>query len=107
MKLEFDIRARFLDDRTDSVNVVGEIPGGRKRDEVVMIGAHLDSWHGGTGATDNAAGSAVMIEVMRILKTLEPPRSIARCVWRSGAARSGAPRLARLRRRSTSPLART
>jgi hypothetical protein len=70
VKLEFDIQARFLDDRMDSVNVVGEIEGGRKKDEVVMIGAHLDSWQGGTGATDNAAGSAVMIEVMRILKTL-------------------------------------
>ena len=70
VKLEFDVQARFLDDRTDSVNVVGEIPGGRKSAEIVMIGAHLDSWHGGTGATDNAAGSAVMIEVMRILKTL-------------------------------------
>ena len=70
VKLEFDIQARFVDDRTDSVNVIGEIEGGRKKQEVVMIGAHLDSWHGGTGATDNAAGSAVMIEVMRILKTL-------------------------------------
>ena len=70
VRLEFDIQARFLDDRMDSVNVVGEIEGGRKKEEVVMIGAHLDSWHGGTGATDNAAGSAVMIEVMRILKTL-------------------------------------
>jgi hypothetical protein len=70
VKLEFDIQARFLDDRMDSVNVVGEIEGGRKKQEVVMIGAHLDSWHSGTGATDNAAGSAVMIEAMRILKTL-------------------------------------
>src|SRR6202008_1451639 len=70
VKLEFDIDARFLDDRMDSVNVIGEIDGGRKRQEIVMIGAHLDSWHSGTGATDNAAGSAVMIEVMRILKTL-------------------------------------
>lgn len=70
VKLEFDVQTRFLDDRTDSVNVIGEIEGGRKKDEVVMLGAHLDSWHGGTGATDNAAGSAVMIEVMRILKTL-------------------------------------
>jgi hypothetical protein len=70
VRLEFDIQARFLDDRTDSVNVIGDIEGGRKKHEVVMIGAHLDSWHGGTGATDNAAGSAVMIEVMRILKTL-------------------------------------
>src|SRR5436190_18066618 len=67
VKLEFDIQARFVDDRMDSVNVIGEIEGGRKKQEVVMIGAHLDSWHSGTGATDNAAGSAVMIEVMRIL----------------------------------------
>jgi Zn-dependent M28 family amino/carboxypeptidase len=54
----------------NSANIVGEIPGGKKADEVVMIGAHFDSWHAGTGATDNGAGSAVMIEVMRILKAL-------------------------------------
>jgi carboxypeptidase Q len=70
VKMQFDIKARFIDDRNDSVNVIGEIEGGRKKSEIVMIGAHLDSWHGGTGATDNAAGSAVMIETMRILKTL-------------------------------------
>src|SRR5712691_9805550 len=70
VKLEFEVDARFLDDGNDSVNVIGEIPGGRKKDQIVMVGAHLDSWQGGTGATDNAAGSAVMIEVMRILKTL-------------------------------------
>ena len=83
VKLEFDIQARFVDDRTDSVNVIGEIPGGRKRDEVVMIGAHLDSWHSGTGATDNAAGSAVMIEVMRILKTLNLrlDRTVRLALW--------------------------
>ncbi len=83
VKMTFDIQAKFLDDRTDSVNVIGEIPGGRKRDEVVMIGAHLDSWHGGTGATDNAAGSAVMIEVMRILKTLNLPldRTVRLALW--------------------------
>src|SRR6185503_16023405 len=83
VKLEFDIQARFVDDRTDSVNVVGEIPGGRKRDEVVMLGAHLDSWHSGTGATDNAAGSAVMIEVMRILKTLNLrlDRTVRLALW--------------------------
>jgi hypothetical protein len=81
--LEFDIQARFVDDRSDSVNVVGEIPGGRKREEVVMIGAHLDSWHSGTGATDNAAGSAVMIEVMRILKTLNLrlDRTVRLALW--------------------------
>jgi len=83
VKLEFEIQAKFLDDRLDSVNVVGEIPGGRKRDEVVMIGAHLDSWHGGTGATDNAAGCAVMIEALRILKTLNLPmdRTVRMALW--------------------------
>ena len=81
--LELEIRARFIDDRTDSANVVAEIPGRTKRDQVVMIGAHLDSWHGGTGATDNAAGSAVMIEVMRILKTLNLPmdRTVRMALW--------------------------
>ena len=49
-------------------NVVGEIPGSDKADEVVMLGAHFDSWHASTGATDNAAGSAAMLEAMRILK---------------------------------------
>lgn len=56
---------------SDSWNIVGEIPGsGAHKDEIVMVGAHFDSWHSGTGATDNGAGSAVMIEVMRVLKTL-------------------------------------
>jgi carboxypeptidase Q len=83
VKLEFDIQARFVDDRMDSVNVIGEITGGRKRDEIVMIGAHLDSWHSGTGATDNAAGSAVMIEVMRILKALNLrlDRTVRLALW--------------------------
>ena len=83
VKLEFDIQATFLDDRTDSVNVTGEIPGGRKRDEIVMIGAHLDSWQGGTGATDNAAGCAVMMEALRILKTLDltMDRTVRMALW--------------------------
>jgi hypothetical protein len=68
--LEFDVQAKFFDDKLDSVNAIADLPGtGPKKDEIVMVGAHLDSWHGGTGATDNAAGSAVMIEAMRILKT--------------------------------------
>jgi carboxypeptidase Q len=71
VKLEFDIKTTLYEDSLDSLNIVGEIPGGKKKDEVVMIGAHFDSWQGGTGATDNAAGSAVAIEVMRILKTLD------------------------------------
>ena len=66
-------------------NILGDIPGGAKRDEIVMIGAHFDSWHGGTGATDNAAGSAVMIEVMRILSVLKPKldRTVRIALWGS------------------------
>jgi len=64
-------------------NIVGEIPGGAKSDEVVMIGGHFDSWHAGTGATDNGAGSAVMIEVMRVLKALNLPmaRTVRIGLW--------------------------
>ena len=65
--IEANVVNTFHDD-TSSFNVVAEIPGSDKADEIVMLGAHFDSWHGGTGATDNAAGSAVMMEAMRILK---------------------------------------
>lgn len=67
----------------DGLNIIGEIPGTKKPDEVVMIGAHFDSWHSGTGATDNGAGSAVMLEVMRILKTLNLPmdRTVRIGLW--------------------------
>jgi hypothetical protein len=69
--VEADTKTRFLAADTKGYNVLGEIQGSDPvlKDEVVMIGAHLDSWFAGTGATDNAAGSAVMMEVMRILKT--------------------------------------
>lgn len=64
-------------------NVIAEIPGTDLKDEVVMIGAHLDSWHAGTGATDNASGSAVMLEAIRILKSLgaNPRRTIRIGLW--------------------------
>ena len=65
--IEANIVNTFHDD-TSSFNVIAEIPGSDKADEIVMLGAHFDSWHGGTGATDNASGSAVMMEAMRILK---------------------------------------
>ena len=83
VKLAFDVKAQFLDDSKDSVNVIAEIEGDKKKDEVVMIGAHLDSWQGGTGATDNAAGSAVMMEVMRILKSvnIKFDRTIRMGLW--------------------------
>jgi carboxypeptidase Q len=67
--LSMQIDNRFYDTDLNSFNIVAELPGTDKADEVVMIGAHFDSWHTGTGATDNAAGSAVMMEAMRILKT--------------------------------------
>ena len=70
VKVRVNLRADISATDQDVYNVIGEIPGGAKKDEVVMLGAHFDSWHSGTGATDNAAGSAVMIEAMRILKTL-------------------------------------
>src|ERR1019366_8020551 len=71
VKMRFNLAADISAKDVDAYNVVAELPGGAKKDEVVMIGAHLDSWHSGTGATDNAAGSAVMMEVMRILKKLD------------------------------------
>ncbi len=67
--LQMDIANTFYDNDLNAFNIVGDIPGTDKADEVVMIGAHFDSWHTGTGATDNAAGSAVMMEAMRLLKT--------------------------------------
>jgi hypothetical protein len=83
VKLEFDIEAQLIDSPTDSFNVIGEIEGGRKKDEIVMLGAHLDSWHGGTGATDNATGSAVAIEAVRILKALnlKMDRTVRIALW--------------------------
>jgi hypothetical protein len=83
VKLEFNVRNEFYNDNPDSFNVVGEIPGNGKTDEVVMLGAHLDSWHGGTGATDNGAGSAVVIETARILKALDVKmnRTVRVALW--------------------------
>jgi hypothetical protein len=69
-KVRLNLKATMSDRDMDGLNIVGELPGGDHGDEIVMVGAHFDSWHTGTGATDNGAGSAVMIEVMRILKAL-------------------------------------
>jgi carboxypeptidase Q len=64
-------------------NIIGEIPGTDLKDEVVMIGAHFDSWHSGTGTTDNGVGSAVMMEAMRLIKQLgiSPRRTIRVALW--------------------------
>ena len=69
-RVRLSLKATMSDRDVDGLNIIGEIPGGDRKDEIVMVGAHFDSWHSGTGATDNGAGSAVMMEVMRILKAL-------------------------------------
>ena len=65
------------------INVIAELPGKAPGGEFVMLGAHLDSWHGATGATDNGAGSAVVMEVMRILASLDRPlaRGVRAALW--------------------------
>jgi carboxypeptidase Q len=81
--LRIDLEAAVGDRDVNANNIVAEIPGGAKKDEVVAIGAHFDSWHGGTGATDNGAGSAVMMEVMRVLSTLpvKMDRTVRILLW--------------------------
>lgn len=83
VSLEFDIKNRVIPEGTTSYNTVGEITGTDKKDEVIMLGGHLDSWHAATGATDNAVGCAIMIEAARILKTLgvKPRRTIRVGLW--------------------------
>ena len=85
VKMDVDVKTKFQTKDLQGYNVVAEIPGTDPalKDEVVMIGAHLDSWQTGTGATDNASGSSVMLEAMRILKTLgiQPRRTIRIGLW--------------------------
>ena len=83
VRLEIDVLNRTHSETQDSFNVVGEIPGTDRKDEVVMLGGHLDSWHSGTGATDNAAGCAVMMEAIRILKATGVPlrRTVRIALW--------------------------
>jgi len=83
--LELNIDTKFTGDHQHGFDTVAEIPGTdpKLRDEVVMVGGHLDSWASGTGATDNGAGSVVAMEVMRILNTLhvKPRRTIRIALW--------------------------
>lgn len=83
VEVEVDVAARFHEDDTRAYNTVAEIPGTDKKGEIVMAGAHLDSWHASTGATDNAAGVAVVMEAVRILKALgvKPRRTIRVALW--------------------------
>ena len=84
MKLELQLDAEILR-QVKSVNIIAEIRGSDPRlaDEVVMLGGHFDSWHTGTGATDNAAGSVVMMEALRILKAIgvSPRRTVRLALW--------------------------
>jgi Iap family predicted aminopeptidase len=85
VEIEADLKTRFIENDYTDHNLVAEIPGTDRKlkEEVVMLGAHLDSWHAATGATDNAAGSAVMLEAMRILKAInfKPKRTIRIALW--------------------------
>ncbi len=85
VKLDVESATTMSSSTINSYNVIAEIPGTdpKLKDEIVMIGAHLDSWQGATGATDNAAGSSVMMEVMRIIKQtgLKPRRTIRIGLW--------------------------
>jgi carboxypeptidase Q len=84
VEMEVEILNKFFESPT-VYNVIGEIPGTDKilKNEVVMLGAHIDSWHGGTGAADNASGCIVMMEALRILKSIDaaPKRTIRVALW--------------------------
>jgi len=83
LKMAVDLQVQFHDADLMAYNTVAEIPGGDLKNEVVMLGAHLDSWHSGTGATDNGAGVAATMEAVRILKALklQPRRTIRIGLW--------------------------
>ena len=87
VELEAEVKTSFYDKDPKGYNVIAEIPGTdpKLKDEVVMLGGHLDSWHAATGATDNAAGCAVMMEAVRIIKALglKPKRTIRIALWSS------------------------
>jgi Zn-dependent M28 family amino/carboxypeptidase len=89
VRMRLELRARYLTETLDSQNVVAEIPGADPRigDEVVMFGAHVDSWHTGTGSSDNGCGSAVVIEAARLIAEhvkqsgQRPRRTIRPALW--------------------------
>jgi hypothetical protein len=82
LKVAIDLAVEFQND-VETFNTVAEIPGTDLKDELVMLGGHMDSWHSGTGATDNAAGVSVAMETMRILKALDlkPRRTVRIALW--------------------------
>ena len=80
--IELNVKNKTTPNQT-AFNVIAELPGTDKADEIVMLGAHFDSWHSGTGATDNGAGSAVMLEALRILKAsgVKLRRTVRLALW--------------------------
>ncbi|HEY1756924.1 MAG TPA: M28 family peptidase [Bryobacteraceae bacterium] len=83
VKLSFDVKVQWDTTQNEAFNVIAEIPGTTKPNEIVMVGGHFDSWHMGTGATDNGVGSVVAMEVMRILKSLnlKMDRTVRMALW--------------------------
>lgn len=83
IKLRVNVQTKFLTDDKNGYNLLAELRGSDLKDETVMIGAHVDSWHSSPGATDNADGSAVVLEAMRILKSIgvKPRRTIRVALW--------------------------
>lgn len=81
--VEIDVAARFHDDDLQGYNTFADLPGTDRAGGLVMAGAHLDSWHGATGATDNAAGTAIVMEAVRILAAIDarPRRTIRVALW--------------------------
>jgi hypothetical protein len=87
VEMSIDLRAKYTNEDGMEHNIIAEIPGTDLKDEVVIFGAHFDSWHTGTGATDNGAGSSVMMEVARILQEvikesgIQPRRTLRLALW--------------------------
>jgi len=83
LKMAIDLQVQFHKEDLSAYNTVAEIPGTDLKDEIVMLGAHLDSWHAGTGATDNGAGVAATMEAVRILRALglQPRRTVRIALW--------------------------
>jgi carboxypeptidase Q len=83
VKLQFNIVNHTYPEGKTSYNTIAEIPGTDKADEIVMLGGHLDSWHGGTGATDNAIGCSIMMEAARLIEALQlkPRRTVRVALW--------------------------
>ena len=83
VKIAIEIETKVGQKRRQARNVIGEIPGTDLKDEVVMLGAHFDTWHASPNASDNSSGVAVMLEAMRILQEIgvKPRRTIRVALW--------------------------